>query len=84
MNTGIIGIGLMGRAFVERFQSQGFSIRVFNRTPDSVKDFEASGAVVCDSVDELISASDTIEVSSFKVRVINATSDYIRFRVLSD
>ena len=60
MNTGIIGIGLMGRAFVERFRSQGHTVRVFNRTRDSVKDLEESGVVVCDSVDELISASDTV------------------------
>mgnify|MGYP000741862260 FL=1 len=60
MNTGIVGIGLMGRAFVERFQSQGHTVRVFNRTRDAVKDLEESGVVVCDSVDELISASDTV------------------------
>ena len=60
MNIGIVGIGLMGRAFVERFQSQGHTVRVFNRTRDAVKDLEESGVVVCDSVDELISASDTV------------------------
>ncbi len=60
MNTGIVGIGLMGRAFVERFQSQGLTVRVFNRTRDAVKDLEKSGVVVCDSVDELIGSSDTI------------------------
>jgi 3-hydroxyisobutyrate dehydrogenase len=60
MNIGIVGIGLMGRAFVERFQSQGHTVRVFNRTRDAVKDLEESGVVVCDNVDELISSSDTI------------------------
>ena len=60
MNTGIVGIGLMGRAFVERFQSQGHTVRVFNRTRDAVKDLEESGVDVCDSVEELISASDTV------------------------
>jgi 3-hydroxyisobutyrate dehydrogenase len=60
MNTGIVGIGLMGRAFVERFQSQGHTVRVFNRTREAVEDLEERGVVVCDSVDELISASDTI------------------------
>ena len=60
MNTGIVGIGLMGRAFVERFQAQGHRVRVFNRTRDALKDLEESGVVVCDSVDELIGSSDTI------------------------
>lgn len=60
MNIGIVGIGLMGRAFAQRFQSQGFTVRVFNRTREAVKDLEESGVVVCDSVDELISSSDTI------------------------
>jgi 3-hydroxyisobutyrate dehydrogenase len=50
----------MGRAFVERFQSQGHTVRVFNRTRDAVKDLEESGVDVCDSVEELISASDTV------------------------
>jgi 3-hydroxyisobutyrate dehydrogenase len=60
MNTGIVGIGLMGRAFVERFQSQGFTVSVFNRTRDAVKDLEESGVVVCDSIEELIDTTDTI------------------------
>ena len=60
MDIGIIGIGLMGRAFVERLQSQGFTVRVFNRTRDNIKDLEASGVVVCASVDELIRSSSTI------------------------
>jgi len=60
MNIGIIGIGLMGHAFVERFQSQGYTVRVFNRTRDAVKDLEESGVVVWSTVEELISASDTI------------------------
>ena len=36
MDTGMIGIGLMGRAFVERFQSQGHMVVVFNRFPYAV------------------------------------------------
>ncbi len=59
MDIGIIGIGLMGRAFVERYQSQGYIVRVFNRTQDSIKDL-ADGVIVCETADELIGASDAI------------------------
>ena len=60
MNIGIIGIGLMGRAFVERFLSQGHTVSVFNRTREAVKDLEESGVSVCDSVDELVGSSDIV------------------------
>lgn len=60
MRIGIIGIGAMGRAFVERYQSQGFLISVFNRTPEKVQDLAESGVVVCSSVDELLASCDTI------------------------
>lgn len=60
MNLGIIGAGLMGRAFLERFQLQGFAVRVFNRTFDVVQDLEERGVEVCASVEELCALSDVI------------------------
>ena len=60
MDIGIIGIGLMGHAFVERYLSQGYTVRVFNRTQDNVKDLATSGVTVCATADELISLSNTI------------------------
>ncbi|MES0328536.1 MAG: NAD(P)-dependent oxidoreductase, partial [Gammaproteobacteria bacterium] len=60
MDIGIIGIGLMGRAFVERYLSQGYTVRVFNRTQNNVKDLAESGVIVCNAADELIELSDTI------------------------
>lgn len=60
MDIGIIGIGLMGRAFVERFFSQGYTVRVFNRTQDNIKNLADKGVFVCDTADELISSSETI------------------------
>ena len=54
VDIGIIGIGLMGHAFVERFLSQGFTIRVFNRTQDNLNDLAESGVVVCSTADELV------------------------------
>ncbi|MBL7000931.1 MAG: NAD(P)-dependent oxidoreductase [Gammaproteobacteria bacterium] len=58
MEIGIIGIGLMGQAFAERFCSQGYSVRVFNRSP--VKFSPDNDVTVCTSVDELIDTSETI------------------------
>lgn len=60
MDIGIIGIGLMGRAFVERYLSQGYKVRVFNRTQNNVKDLIDNGVIVCSTADELIDLSDTI------------------------
>jgi len=55
-----MGIGLMGHAFVDRFLSQGFTVRVFNRTQDNIKDLAESGAIMCATADELISLSSAI------------------------
>ncbi len=55
-----MGIGLMGQAFVERYLSQGFTVRIFNRSHDNIKDLAESGVIVCSTADELISLSSTI------------------------
>ena len=60
MDIGILGIGLMGHAFVERFLSQGFTVRVFNRSQNNIKDLAENGVIVCPTADELISLSSTI------------------------
>ena len=60
VDIGIIGTGLMGHAFVERFLSQGFTVRVFNRTRDNIKELAESGVVVCSTADELVRLSSTI------------------------
>ena len=60
MDIGIIGIGLMGQAFVERYLSQGFTVRVFNRNPDKVKNLSDMGVMVCSTAEELINLSSTI------------------------
>jgi 3-hydroxyisobutyrate dehydrogenase len=60
MDIGIIGIGLMGHAFVERFLTSGFTVRVYNRSQEKIKDLQESGAILCTTADELISSSSTI------------------------
>ena len=72
VDIGIIGIGLMGHAFVERFLSQGFTIRVFNRTQDHINDLAESGVVVCSTADELVRLSSTIILMVSDAAAINS------------
>ena len=60
MDIGIIGIGLMGHAFVERFLSQDSTVRIYNRSQNNIKDLVENGVIVCTTADELISLSSTI------------------------
>ena len=60
MEIGIIGIGLMGHAFVERFLSQGHKVSVFNRSPEKIADLAGKDVTVYGCADELIDACDTI------------------------
>lgn len=69
MDIGIIGIGLMGRAFVERFLSTGYTVRIYNRSPDKIKDLgkqstaqspEQQNLIICHTVAELLQDSEII------------------------
>ncbi len=60
MDIGIIGMGLMGQAFMERYLSQGFAVRIFNRTQNKIKHLAENGVIVCATADELISLSSSI------------------------
>jgi 3-hydroxyisobutyrate dehydrogenase len=71
-DIGIMGIGLMGHAFVERFLSQDFTVRVFNRSRENIKDLSASGVIVCATADELISLSSTIILMVSDATAINS------------
>ncbi len=75
MDIGIIGIGLMGHAFVERFLSQGHTVRIYNRSQDNIKDLTESGAIICENVDNLLNLSKTI---IFMVSNAEAISSLLR------
>jgi 3-hydroxyisobutyrate dehydrogenase len=81
VDIGIIGIGLMGRAFVERFQSQGFTVRVFNRSQNSIKDLAEKGVFVCSTAEELISLSSAIILMVSDAEAIN---NLLQFDTQSD
>lgn len=61
----------MGHAFVERFLSQGFNVRVFNRSIDNIKDLAESGAIICPTADQLISESSSIILMLSDAEAIN-------------
>ena len=71
MDIGIIGIGLMGQAFVERYLSQGFTVRIFNRTQNNFKHLAENGVIVCATAEELISLSSTIILMVSDAEAIN-------------
>ena len=71
MDIGIIGIGLMGKAFVERYLSQGYTVRVFNRTVNNIKELIDSGVIICQTAEELIDSSDTIILMVSNADAIN-------------
>jgi len=50
----------MGQAFVERYLSQAYSVRVFNRNPDNIKNLRGSDVTICSTATELINLSSTI------------------------
>jgi len=65
MNIGIMGTGLMGHAFVERFIScrignNDFSISAYNRSAEKLDDLKHSGVDICDSAEGLIDNSQVI------------------------
>lgn len=71
MNIGIMGIGLMGHAFAERFLSQGLKIRVYNRSYDSIEDLADKGATACATAQELVRFCSVIILMASDADAIN-------------
>ena len=60
---GLIGLGNMGGAFAERLLEAGFSLVVWNRTPEKAEGAAARGATVASSAAELASRVDVVVTS---------------------
>ena len=59
-SLGFIGIGLMGKPMTLRLLDAGFSVNVWNRSPDKLQPVIEAGAKACASVAELVRASEVI------------------------
>lgn len=57
---GFIGIGLMGRPMTLRLLNAGFSVNVWNRSPEKLAQVTDAGARACASIAELVKASNII------------------------
>jgi len=57
---GFIGIGLMGKPMTLRLLDAGFSVNVWNRSPEKLRPVTEAGAKACSSIAELVRASEVI------------------------
>jgi 3-hydroxyisobutyrate dehydrogenase len=57
---GFIGIGLMGKPMTLRLLNAGFSVNVWNRSPEKLSPVTDAGAKVCSSIAELVKTSNII------------------------
>ncbi len=57
---GFIGIGLMGKPMTLRLLNAGFSVNVWNRSPEKLSTVTDAGAKACSSIAELVKTSNII------------------------
>lgn len=65
MKIGVVGLGIMGQAFADRYLGQGCRVTVWNRTASRASEVAGMGAQVADCPGSLASISD-ITISSLK------------------
>lgn len=59
-NLGFIGIGLMGKPMTLRLLQAGYTVRVWNRSPEKIKEVLAAGALAAESIQTLVQQSEVI------------------------
>jgi 3-hydroxyisobutyrate dehydrogenase len=69
---GFIGIGLMGKPMTLRLLKAGFSVHVWNRTPEKLGAVIEAGAQATATIADLIKASDVILLCLADTRVVEA------------
>lgn len=69
---GFIGIGLMGKPMTLRLLDAGFSVKVWNRTPEKLQPVADAGAKACSSVAELVRTSEVIILCLADTKVVES------------
>lgn len=59
-NLGFVGIGLMGRPMTLRLLAAGYTVSVWNRSPEKLSPVVSAGAIACTNIQDLLSQSDVI------------------------
>lgn len=57
---GVIGAGIMGSGITKTFLSKGYSVNIYNRTPDKTKGLKDAGAVVASTAREVAENTDVV------------------------
>ena len=73
MRIGFVGIGVMGKPMATNILKSGYELMCYNRTKEKILDLKDKGALVADSVDELIEWADTIIFMLTTSEIIEST-----------
>ncbi|NYT04183.1 MAG: NAD(P)-dependent oxidoreductase [Candidatus Methanofastidiosa archaeon] len=73
MRIGFVGIGVMGKPMATNILKSGYELMCYNRTKEKISDLKDKGALVADSVEELIEWSDTIIFMLTTPEIIEST-----------
>src|ERR1700730_15282420 len=82
--VGLIGIGLMGEALVERLVPAGFAVLGFDIDPEKTKRLAAHGGRPAASIDEIARAADPIVVAVFSTDQVEAVVERELLPVLGE
>ena len=75
---GFIGIGLMGKPMTLRLLQAGFSVNVWNRTPEKLSAVVEAGAQACENIADLVRNSDVILLCLADTSVVKKiANDYL-------
>jgi len=68
--VGIIGVGAMGRVFALNLLESGYSPVLFNRTPEKIMDLAEKGAVLCDSISDVVKQCSVVILALYDAQAV--------------
>jgi 3-hydroxyisobutyrate dehydrogenase len=77
MNVTLIGIGLMGQALGEHLLDNNIQLSIFNRSPEKLVSLQQQGALITESAQQALLASDYCLLMLSDASAINAVLDSI-------